>query len=164
MRNEEWARVERGFSKKKKERKNATFRYNGKQFLPSKPRLHMHTKPRFERPTMRGGAGAIDSRKIKAAKTAYDAGTGYHTLTSIETSYGTAAAHLCSRLEDRINSPSLPPSPSRAYTTSTYWIFVPCTLFPGYANGRWQFARPNRVAHLTGRIYLPFPSAKPMIG
>lgn len=108
--------MERGFSKKKKERKNATFRYNGKQFLPSKPRLHMHTKPRFERATMRGGAGAIDSRKIKAAKTAYDAGTGYHTLTSIETSYGTAAAHLCSRLEDRINSPSLPlPSFSRIH-------------------------------------------------
>lgn len=129
MRNEEWARVERGFSKKKKERKNATFRYNGKQFLPSKPRLHMHTKPRFERPTMRGGAGAIDSRKIKAAKTAYDAGTGYHTLTSIETSYGTAAAHLCSRLEDRINSPSLPPLLAHTLPQHTGYSFLaPCSL------------------------------------
>lgn len=112
--------------KRRRERKNATFRYNGKQFLPSKPRLHMHTKPRFEQATMRGGR-CHRFEKNKSGKDGYDAGTGYHTLTSIETSYGTAG-HLCSRLEDRINSPSLPPFSCTLLQHTGYSFLAPRSL------------------------------------
>lgn len=86
----------------------------------------MHTKPRFEQATMRGGR-CHRFEKNKSGKDGYDAGTGYHTLTSIETSYGTAG-HLCSRLEDRINSPSLPPFSCILLQHTGYSFLAPRSL------------------------------------